>query len=190
MSVSQQELETSSNNVANANTPGYSREIADTRPGDPVVYTPLTFGTGVVLDKIQSVRDPILEIQLNQETQQQSSLNAQLEQLQQIQTQFVSSSSGIGADISNFFSSLQKLSPDSTNLALRQGVLTAAGNLASDFNNASNSLPDAGQQPQSERRPGHWPSELTDRADREHQSADCQSRERARRCERARRPAD
>ncbi len=94
------------------------------------------------------MRDPILEIQLNQETQQQSSLNAQLEQLQQLQTQFSSSSSGIGADISNFFNSLQQLSPDPTNLALRQSVLTAAGTLATDFNNAASSLATQRQQPQ------------------------------------------
>ena len=140
LAVSQQELETSSNNVANANTPGYSRETAVTEPGAPVVYGPLSIGTGVVLDKIESLRDPILEIQLNQETQQQSSLSTQQEQLQQIQTQFASSTSGIGADISNFFNSIQQLSPDPTNLALRQSVLTAAGNMATDFNNASNFL--------------------------------------------------
>jgi flagellar hook-associated protein 1 len=140
LSVSQQELETTSNNVANANTPGYSREIAVTTPGTPVIYGPLSIGTGVVLEKIQSLRDPILEIQLNQETQQQSNLNAQLEQLQQLQTQFSSSTSGIGADISNFFNTLQQLSPDPTNLALRQSVLTAAGKLATDFNNTSQSL--------------------------------------------------
>jgi len=140
LSVSQQEMETSSNNVANANTPGYSRESAETAAGAPVVYGPLSIGTGVVLQKIESLRDPILEIQLNQETQQQSSLNTQLGQLEQLQTQFSSSTSGIGADISNFFNSLQQLAPDPTNLALRQSVLTAAGTLATDFNNASSSL--------------------------------------------------
>ena len=93
-----------------------------------------------MLQKIESLRDPILEIQLNQETQQQSKLNAALTQLQQIQTQFGSASSGIGADISNFFNSLQQLSPDPSNLALRQGVLTAAGNLATDFNTTAKNL--------------------------------------------------
>ena len=29
LSVSQQEMETTSNNVANANTPGYTREVSD-----------------------------------------------------------------------------------------------------------------------------------------------------------------
>ena len=140
LSVSQQELATTSNNVANANTPGYSREVPVISAGDPIVEGSLSFGTGVVLQKIESLRDPILEIQLNQQTQQQSKLDTSLTQLQQIQTQFASASSGIGADISNFFNSLQQLSPDPSNLSLRQSVLTAAGNLATDFNTGAQNL--------------------------------------------------
>ena len=83
------------NNVANANTPGYSREVPAVAAGDPITIGSLSFGTGVVLQKIESLRDPILEIQLHQETQQQSKLSAELGQLQQIQTQFGSASTGI-----------------------------------------------------------------------------------------------
>jgi flagellar hook-associated protein 1 FlgK len=140
LTVSQQEMATTSNNVANANTPGYSREVADISAGDPITRGGISYGTGVVLQKIESVADPILEIQLNQTTQQNSQLNTSLGQLQQLQTQFGSASSGIGADISNFFNSLQQLSPDPTNLELRQSVLTAAGNLATDFNTAATNL--------------------------------------------------
>jgi flagellar hook-associated protein 1 len=140
LGVSQEEMATTSNNVANANTPGYSREVSDTAAGDPIAEGAISIGTGVVLQKIESLRDPILEIQLNQATQQNSQLNTALTQLQQLQTQFASSTSGIGADISNFFNSLQQLAPDPTNLELRQSVLTAAGNLASDFNTAASNL--------------------------------------------------
>jgi len=140
LSVSQQEMETTSNNVANANTPGYTREVSDVTPGDPVEIGSLSVGTGVVLQKIESLRDPMLQIQINQATQQNSALNASLTQLQQIQTQFASDTSGIGADISNFFNSLQQLSPDPSNLTLRQSVLTAADTLATDFNNAAQNL--------------------------------------------------
>jgi len=140
LSVSQQEMETTSNNVANANTPGYTREVPVTAAGDPVEIGSLSIGTGVVLDKIQSLRDPMLQIQINQATQQNSSLNTALTELQQIQTQFASSTSGIGADISNFFNSLQQLSPNPSDVTLRQGVLTAADTLATDFNNAADSL--------------------------------------------------
>jgi flagellar hook-associated protein 1 FlgK len=140
LAASQEAMTTTSNNVANANTPGYSREVADLAAAAPVEYGSLTYGTGVVLAKIESLRNPILEIQLNQETQQQSMLNSSLGQLQQLQTQFSSATSGIGADISNFFNSLQQLSTDPTNLALRQSVLTAAGNMATDFNTTAENL--------------------------------------------------
>ena len=140
LSVSQQEMAVTGNNVANANTPGYSREIPAATAGDPILISALSFGTGVLLQRIESLRDPILEIQLHQETQQQSKLSTELGQLQQIQTQFGSSSSGIGADITNFFNSLQQLSADPTNLALRQTVLTSAGNLATDFNTTARNL--------------------------------------------------
>lgn len=140
LAVSQQQLETSSNNVANANTPGYAREVAKTEAGAPIQLGSLVIGTGVVLQKIESVRDSILEIQLNQTTQQQSSLDAQLAQLLQLQTQFASSNSGIGADISNFFNSLEQLAPNPSSLALRQSVVTSAANLARDFNSAASSL--------------------------------------------------
>ncbi|MGC2152718.1 MAG: flagellar hook-associated protein FlgK, partial [Terriglobales bacterium] len=140
LAVSQQEMETSSNNVANANTTGYSREVADTAAGAPIVVDGISTGTGVVLSKIESLRDPILEIQLNQATEQQSSLNTQLTQLQQLQTQFSSSTSGIGADISNFFNSLEQLSPNPSSTELRESVLSAAGNVATDFNAAASSL--------------------------------------------------
>ncbi|MFZ3342125.1 MAG: flagellar hook-associated protein FlgK [Terriglobales bacterium] len=140
LAASEQELETSSNNVANANTPGYSRQVTDTAAGAPIVIGSLSVGTGVVLQKIESLRDPILEIQLNQATQQQSTLDTQLQQLQQLQTQFASSTSGIGADISDFFNSLQQLAPNPSSAELRQAVLTAAGTLATDFNTAANSL--------------------------------------------------
>jgi len=140
LSVSQQEMAVTGNNVANANTPGYSREIPAATAGDPILIGSLSFGTGVLLQRIESLRDPILEIQLHQETQQQSKLSTELGHLQQIQTQFGSSSSGIGADISNFFNSLQQLSADPTNLALRQTVLTTAGNLTTDFNATARNL--------------------------------------------------
>jgi flagellar hook-associated protein 1 FlgK len=140
LSVSQEALAAASNNVANANTPGYSREVADLAAGVPVSNGSFTYGTGVVLQKIESIRDSILEIQLNGQTQQQSQLDTSLTQLQQLQTQFGSSTTGIGADISNFFNSLQQLAPDPTNLPLRQSVLAAANALATDFNKAANGL--------------------------------------------------
>src|ERR1700676_4175225 len=140
LSVSQQEMAVTANNVANANTPGYSREIPDVAAGDPITIGSLSFGTGVVLQKIESLRDPILEIQLHQETQQQSKLSTELGQLQKIKTQFGSASTATRPHHPHFFNHLAQTPPGPTKLALRQGVLTTAGNMASDFNTAAHNL--------------------------------------------------
>ncbi|HUA16188.1 MAG TPA: flagellar hook-associated protein FlgK [Verrucomicrobiae bacterium] len=133
-------LNATTNNVANVNTPGYSREVPVMVASDPVVQDPLTFGTGVTLQSIESVRDPILESQIQQETQTQGQLSALVSALSQTQTSFTSSSSDIGTAISNFFDSVNQLSASPADLSLRQGVVTAAGNLATAFNVAANNL--------------------------------------------------
>jgi len=138
--ANQQALETSANNVANVNTPGFSRQRPVMIAGDPVVLGRLSFGTGVVMQKLESLRDPILELRLNQESQTQGQLDSTLSALQQVQVTFSGTDSGIGDAISKFFDSVQQLSTDPTSLSLRQGVLTAAGNLATSFNTASHNL--------------------------------------------------
>jgi len=138
--TSQQELETSANNVSNANTPGFSRQRPDLVPGDPVVIGGLSIGTGVVLQKLESLRDPILELRIQQQTQSQGRLDATLGALQQIQVGFSGADSGIGDAITKFFDSLQQLSTDPTSIPLRQAVLTAAANLATGFNTESHAL--------------------------------------------------
>ena len=133
-------MDTTANNVANANTPGYSRLRPVLVESDPVVIGSIAYGTGVTLEKIQSLRDPILQLRIAEETQQQGQLNAFISQMQQAQVQFTTSTSDIGTEISNFFSSLAQLSANPTSIPVRQGVLTAAGNLATAFNTVANSL--------------------------------------------------
>lgn len=133
-------LDATTNNVANANTPGYSRLRPVLAENDPIVVGSVTYGTGVSLANLQSLRDPILQRRIQEEIQQQGQLNGFVAAMQQAQVQFTASSGDIGIQISNFFSSLDQLSTDPTNLALRQGVLTAAGNMAGAFNNTANNL--------------------------------------------------
>jgi flagellar hook-associated protein 1 len=133
-------LNTTANNVANVNTPGYSRQEPVLVTNDPVVVGSVTYGTGVSLEKLQSVRDPILEMRIAEETQQQSQWSAYTSAMQQAQVQFTTSTSDIGTEMSNFFTSLNQLSTDPSDLALRQGVLTAADNLATAFNNTASNL--------------------------------------------------
>ncbi len=140
LNAEQGALQTTTNNVANVNTPGYTREVPVLVTNDPAVIDPLTFGTGVSLQSIESVRDPIIESRIQQETQTQGQLGAQVSALSQTEVGFSSSAGDIGTEITNFFNSINQLSTSPSDLSLRQGVLTAADNLASAFNVAANNL--------------------------------------------------
>jgi flagellar hook-associated protein 1 len=105
-----------------------------------VVEDPLTFGTGVTLQSIESIRDPILESRIQQETQTQGQLNALVSALQQAQVSFTSNTGDVGTAISNFFDSINQLATTPADPSLRQAVLTAAGNLATAFNTTADNL--------------------------------------------------
>ena len=133
-------LQATNNNIANANTPGYTRKVAILNEGAPTTEGNLSVGSGVVLEGYQSVRDELVQTQIQQQTQAQSGANAQLASLDQIQPTFTTSTNDIGTQMSALFSSISSLSTNPTSPALRQAVLTAGQNLATAFNTASNSL--------------------------------------------------
>jgi flagellar hook-associated protein 1 FlgK len=135
------------NNVANANTPGYTRQVPNWRENDPVNISGITVGTGATETGATSIRDRILEQRLNQQQQLASASDARLAALETIQALFrpstgsASSAAGdIGTDITAFFNSFSSLEADPANNALRESVLSAASNLAGDISNAAASL--------------------------------------------------
>jgi flagellar hook-associated protein 1 len=134
-------IETTSNNIANVNTPGYSRQRAELTETDPVTIGSLTLGTGVEVSQISSLRDSILDSRVNQETQQQGQLSSYLSSAQQVQTLFnETSGNGLQAPLTAFFNSLSQLASNPSDPNVRGTVLTAAQNLASAFNQTSRSL--------------------------------------------------
>jgi len=133
-------LNVTTNNIANASTPGYTREQAILAEAGSILEGSLNYGEGVTLDKIQSVRDQVLQLRIAEETQQQSSAQAQYKVLQQVEVLFSDPTQGIGADFSAFFNQISQLSTDPSSLPQRQAVLTAAQNLVSDFNQTASHL--------------------------------------------------
>jgi flagellar hook-associated protein 1 len=133
-------MDVTSNNIANQNTPGYSREVAVLDEAAPTEDGSISYGNGVTLQQIQSITDQVLQIQIADQTQQQSSAQTQYNALQQVEGPFSSSTQGIGADITAFFNSISQLSTDPTSIPDRQAVLSAAQTLAGDFNSTEQSL--------------------------------------------------
>lgn len=134
-------MQVTSNNIANANTPGYSRQVVNLTEAAPVAVGTLLFGDGVKIDDIQTVRDQVLNRRIQQETQSQGQANSFLDGANQVQALF-NETQGVGlqSDLSQFFNSLSQLSTDPTNLTLRQTVLNDGQNLADAFHQAASGL--------------------------------------------------
>ena len=151
LNADQAALNVVSNNVANVNTPGYTREVATFIENDPVTINGASYGQGVTMTGGVSQRDLVLDQALQQQNQTASASSARLTALQQVESIFsqtttadsgssTGSTSGIAQDMSSFFDALSSLESSPADTSLRQQVLTSATNLAADFNSASSQL--------------------------------------------------
>ena len=65
----QRAIDVTGHNIANANTPGYSRQRVNLVANEPISFNPGQVGTGVKAEEIQRIHDRFLGIQLNYESQ-------------------------------------------------------------------------------------------------------------------------
>lgn len=138
--VQQDALNTTTNNIANANTPGYARELVDISARPPITQGDLTFGAGVQITGFQSVRDQVLQLRIYAETQQQADAQAQIGPTEQIQTVFANPSQGVGADLQALFNSINQLSNNPADPTLRRNVISSANQLTGSFHSAAQTL--------------------------------------------------
>ena len=141
LDTDQAALAVTTDNIANANTPGYSREIANLEEAPVITYGNLQIGTGVSLANVQGVRDNVLQLRLNQEAQTEGQLNTFVNGMNQIQPVFnETAGSGLQSLISQFFNAWQTLSTDPENSGDRQAVIAAGQSLAAGFRQTASSL--------------------------------------------------
>ena len=140
LDVTQAELNATSNNIANANTVGYTREVPQVSENAESVSGDTVSGGGVSLTGLQSVRDELLNLQIQQQTSAQSSQDTQSSALDQIQTNFSPSGNDIASEFAAFSSSLAQLSANPSSTSVQEGVISAGQNLAQAFNTTANSL--------------------------------------------------
>ncbi|HEV2575602.1 MAG TPA: flagellar hook-associated protein FlgK [Acidobacteriaceae bacterium] len=132
-------LEVANNNIANANTPGYSRQIVSLSSAASI-QNGTSVDEGVSYDGFTSVRDSVLSLAINNATSGQGSLTAQNTLLTQVNTAFSSATSGVGASLSTLFSDLSALSTNPSDPSARQTVLQDANQLVSDFHQGAAAL--------------------------------------------------
>jgi flagellar hook-associated protein 1 FlgK len=146
LEANQGALNATSNNISNANTPGYTREVAQFSENEQNEAGNNVTGGGVSLTAVQSIRDELLNLQIQQQTSLQSSTDTQLSSLQQIQTSFTTTGSDIASALTSFSSSIAQLSATPTSTAAQQSVIASGQDLAGAFNSTANALTSAQSQ--------------------------------------------
>ena len=148
LQTSQYALDVTAHNIANANTPGYTRQrvIQGTTPSFPAPSwnRPLIqgqLGTGVMVQSIQRVRDSFFDGQIRRENQSLGGWDVKKNGLEQIETIFNEPSDGGLLNImGQFWDSWQQLSKNPESVSTRSGVLETGRMLATTFNQLDSKL--------------------------------------------------
>jgi flagellar hook-associated protein 1 len=126
----QQALDTTSNNIANASTPGYSVETANLKELPGQTSAGGYVGSGVTVDGITRSYSELLSQQVRTSQSGYSSLNTLATQAAQVDNLLSGSSTGISAGLQSFVNALQTLSSSPSSSAARQALLSQAQALA------------------------------------------------------------
>jgi flagellar hook-associated protein 1 FlgK len=136
LNVNQQLLQLIGQNVSNANTPGYHRQVAALAAksdGLPV-------GTGVDITGINRIIDNVLEQAINNNTSAFQNVSTQLSGMHQVQSMLSPGSGSLNDLLQNFFSQAVQLSSNPSDPTQRQVFISAATALANGLNDLAGGL--------------------------------------------------
>lgn len=136
--------EVTSENIANVNTPGYSRQRVLFETAPPTTHNGFPLGTGVRVQVVERYYDSLLQKQLVNAGTTLGYDNHKLGVLQQVEPVFNEiAQDGLGAAMNDFYSAWQDLSINPSGTAERQSVLAKAQIMVDQFHYVSQSISDA-----------------------------------------------
>ena len=128
------------NNVANTNTPGYSRQEAVFVDNPSLLTGAGYLGQGVNLSTIRRNSEEFINSQLRSDTTVYNERNIYLSQAESIDNLLASTSTGLTPAMSDFFKAFQGGADDPTSVPQRQLLLTQSEGLVSRFKSLDSRL--------------------------------------------------
>jgi flagellar hook-associated protein 1 FlgK len=125
----QRALETTSHNIANVSTPGYSRQRVDLAANQPELFGSSALGSGVIIQSISRYGDELLSTQMRTASSSFSRLDTYAEKAGALNNLFADSSTGLSAALQKFTNALQGVANTPTSTAARQVLLSEANGL-------------------------------------------------------------
>lgn len=133
-------LRTAGNNVANASTPGYSRQSVVLTAQTGAMIGGNYLGQGVAVSDVRRSYDVFLSRAATSAQAAASSSDARATQLGQLDNLFANPDTGLGAAIDAFFQQVQSVSQQPADPAARQALLSAGNQLVARFSDAGDRL--------------------------------------------------
>ncbi len=140
LQVSQVALQTTGNNIANVNTPGYSRQTAVPTTLPPSYIGGQYLGNGAQIQTITRAYDSYLQNQVWSSTATTSASSALNTQLQQISNLIASPQGGLTSQLNQFFSGVAQVAANPADLPSRQSMISQAQSLAQTFQSLGGQL--------------------------------------------------
>jgi flagellar hook-associated protein 1 FlgK len=141
LQAQQAAIETAAHNIANANVPGYSRQLINLEPNTPL-YTPIgAVGTGVVVKDITRVRDTMLDTSFRAQSSSAEGYSTRSDILNSIGQIFGEpSDTGLSNAIDQFYASWGDLANNPTSSAAQSVVQQRGASVATTLNQFATSL--------------------------------------------------
>lgn len=140
LQASQKALEITGNNITNANTPGYHRQVVQLSSVQPVRVDGLSLGRGVEISGVQRTINENIEAALLQQASQTGSTETQLSALTRIESRLADAEASPGGRLETLFNQLEQLSARLNDSATRRVVIGSADRTAKEFNSLATDM--------------------------------------------------
>lgn len=140
LQVAQLNLATTSHNIANASTDGYTRQRAIQASNIAVLTGAGYVGSGAHVSTIDRVYSATIANQVNSAQTKVSSLDAYSTEISSLDSLLSDANTGVSSALTSFFSSVSSVASDPTSLTTRQTFLSAARTLASRFQSTNEQI--------------------------------------------------
>ncbi|MDP9104599.1 MAG: flagellar hook-associated protein FlgK [Candidatus Eremiobacteraeota bacterium] len=147
----QQAANTTSDNIANVNTPGASRQVVNLREAAPIVGSagyatwsgPGTKGDGVVVDSITRIHMDSYDSLFRGASASQNYFDVQQQQLSAIQSSFGEPANGVNKAFTDLQTAISQLASNPGGTSERQGVISASQAFVSALNRVGSAIQSA-----------------------------------------------
>ncbi len=136
----QRSMQTTSNNVANVNTDGYSRQNTNLESANTTFSDGNYVGNGVNVSNVTRSYDQFISNNIRTTASALGSADRFQTMTAQVDNLMANPDTGMASSMKAFFSATNGVASDPTSIPARQVMVTASNTLTSQFNNVSSQL--------------------------------------------------